>query len=34
MLEEAGFDNVEVYGDFDGSEYNEDAKRLVLVARK
>jgi SAM-dependent methyltransferase len=34
LLQECGFKQVDVYGDFDGSQYDHQAKRLVLVARK
>lgn len=34
LLEGVGFSDVAVYGDLDGSEYDENANRLVVVARK
>jgi len=34
LLQECGFKRVDVYGDFDGSQYDHQAKRLVLVACK
>ena len=33
-LQQAGFSQVELYGDFDGQPYGPDAPRLVAVARK
>jgi len=33
MLLEAGFDDVDIYGSFDGDPYNRDARTLVAVAR-
>ena len=34
MLLAAGFTSVTLYGDFDGSEYGPEARRLIAVARK
>lgn len=34
LLERVGFGDVTAYGDFEGSDYDEDAERLVVVARK
>lgn len=34
LLKQAGFARVKVFGNLDGSPYNQDAQRLVLVARK
>jgi|AntDeeMetageno50_2_1112565.scaffolds.fasta_scaffold02024_2 SAM-dependent methyltransferase len=34
LLERVGFDEVTVYGSFAGSDYDETAERLVVVARK
>lgn len=34
MLSNAGFRDVDVYGDIDGNPYDDTAKRLVVVARK
>jgi hypothetical protein len=34
MLEECGFGDVDVYGDLQGAPYDQDAKRLVPVARR
>ncbi len=34
MLREAGFAEIDLYGDLDKSEYGEDAERLIAVARK
>jgi hypothetical protein len=34
LLEGVGFDDVEVYGDLDGSDYGPEADRPVVVARK
>ena len=34
LLRDRGFGEVAVYGDFDGSPYDEKANRLVVVARK
>lgn len=34
LLERVGFDDVAVYGDFEGHDYDETANRLVIVARK
>lgn len=34
MLSDAGFKDVTVYGDLEGSPYDNDAKRLVVVATK
>ncbi len=34
MLKRCGFGQVDVYGDFSGSPYDQNAKRLVVVAHK
>lgn len=34
MLTECGFSSVNIYGDLDGADYDQDAKRLVAVAVK
>ncbi len=34
MLKDAGFRTVQAYGGLDGTPYDENAKRLVVVARK
>ncbi len=34
ILNETGFSKVDIYGDIDGSEYNQNAKRLITVAKK
>lgn len=34
LLERVGFGDVTAYGDLEGSDYDEDAERLVVVARK
>ena len=34
MLERAGFDQVEICGDLEGSPYDHTARRLIAVARK
>lgn len=34
ILQEAGFEEVKVFGDLDGNEYGIDADRLVAVGRK
>ena len=34
LLEQAGFEVDEVYGDFDGSPHQADSERLIFVARK
>ncbi|MDP6665959.1 MAG: class I SAM-dependent methyltransferase [Dehalococcoidia bacterium] len=34
MLQTAGFDEIKLYGDLDGSEYGVEAKGLVVTARK
>lgn len=33
-LSEAGFENLRLYGDLDGNDYDLEAKRLIAVARK
>ncbi|MBN1349874.1 methyltransferase domain-containing protein [candidate division KSB1 bacterium] len=33
-LTECGFKNLDVFGDFEGNAYDENAQRLVIVARK
>lgn len=34
MLEEVGFDKVKIYGNMDGDSYDQNASRLIAVARK
>lgn len=34
MMSEVGFQNISVYGDYEGSDYDNDALRMVMVARK
>ena len=34
LLWDAGFDDVELFGGLDGSPYDVEAERLVVVARK
>jgi len=34
LLKNSGFHSIEIYGDLDGSPYNNEAKRLVAVACK
>jgi SAM-dependent methyltransferase len=34
MLKECGFSSVNIYGDLEGADYDQNAKRLVAVARK
>lgn len=34
LLEEVGFREVELYGDFEGSPYGPEAKRLIAVGRR
>jgi hypothetical protein len=34
LLYECGFSKVQVYGDFEGSEYDNKAKRLVVIGYK
>jgi hypothetical protein len=34
LVRNAGFHNFRIYGDLKGAPYNQDAKRLVLVAEK
>ena len=33
LLKEAGFVNVNIYGNYDFSDYNENSKRLIVVAK-
>lgn len=33
MLEKAGFNSIEMYGDLDGSDYDENAERAVILAK-
>lgn len=33
-MEQAGFDNITLYGDLDGSDYGQDARRLIAVGKK
>jgi hypothetical protein len=32
LLSEAGFENINIYGDYDMNEYNENSRRLIVVA--
>lgn len=34
LLEKAGFSSSEFFGDFSGSQYNEESRRLIAVAKK
>ncbi|OGV89373.1 hypothetical protein A2Z41_00255 [Microgenomates group bacterium RBG_19FT_COMBO_39_10] len=34
LLKQADFETLEVYGDFDGSPYNFDSKRLIIISQK
>ncbi len=34
LLRECGFERVDVYGDLTGVEYDQNARRLVLIGRK
>jgi SAM-dependent methyltransferase len=34
LLEGVGFEEVAIYGDFEGRDYDENAEKLVIVARK
>ena len=34
ILQEAGFEKIEIYGDWDESEYNQHALKLIAVGRK
>ena len=34
LLKGCGFDSINIYGDLDGADYDQNAKRLVAVARK
>lgn len=34
LLKECGFSDVKVYGNLEGSEYNQDSKRLVVIGYK
>ncbi|MBN2181843.1 MAG: methyltransferase domain-containing protein [Sedimentisphaerales bacterium] len=34
MLNECGFRSVSIYGDLEGADYDHNAKRLVVIARK
>jgi SAM-dependent methyltransferase len=34
LLRDVGFDEVEAYGDFEGSDFDENAERLVVLAHK
>ena len=33
MIDSVGLKTLNVYGDFDKSEYNEDSKRIIVVAK-
>jgi ubiquinone/menaquinone biosynthesis C-methylase UbiE len=32
LLAEAGFENIQIYGDYDMNDYNEKSRRLIVVA--
>jgi len=34
LLSEAGFEEVHIYGDYDMSAYNENSRRLIVVAKR
>lgn len=34
LLAKVGFSNIQVYGDLEGNEYNQQAKRLLMIAQK
>jgi len=34
LLTEAGFESIEFFGDYDGSLYDQNAKRLIAIAKK
>ena len=34
LLSKAGFNNIQIYGDYQLSEYNKNSKRLIVVAEK
>ena len=34
LLKQAGFANINVFGDLNGSAYNQQAKRLIILAEK
>lgn len=34
LLMEAGFDNIQIYGDYNQSIYNKESKRLIVVAKR
>ena len=34
LIEKAGFEQVNIFGDLDGNEYGPDASRLIIVAHK
>lgn len=33
LLTEAGFENIEIYGDYDKNAYDKESKRLIVVAQ-
>jgi glycine/sarcosine N-methyltransferase len=33
LLPQAGFSNIQIYGDYDRNNYNENSKRLIVVAK-
>jgi len=33
LLSKAGFENIQIYGDYDTSDYNEKSRRLIVVAQ-
>lgn len=34
LLDEAGFDDIHVYGDYDRTPYNKESRRLIVTARR
>ncbi len=34
LAQECGFTSIQAFGNFDGSEYNQNAKTLILIAKK
>jgi len=34
LLLEAGFENIQIFGDYDRSDYNEKSRRLIVVAQR
>lgn len=33
VINQAGFKNIQTYGDYDTSDYNEKSRRLIVVAQ-